>query len=81
MGVGTEDLKEIYIKQIRSILGFATPVWHPSLTGELRLQLERIQKSACRIILTNDYASYRLAVKTLNLDSLFSRRPKLYRKL
>ena len=42
--------------------------------------MERIQKSACRIILTNDYTSYRLALKTLNLDSLFSRRQKLCKK-
>ena len=81
MGVQTEDLKEIYIKQIWSILEFAAPVWHPSLTGELRLQLERIHKSPCRIILTNDYTSYRLALKTLNLDSLFCRRQKLCKKV
>ena len=80
IGVDREDLKDIYIKQIRSILEFAVPVWHPSLKGEQRLELERIQKSALHIILTDDYRSYRTALKTMNMESLFTRRQRLCKK-
>ena len=34
LGGDYDDLKDIFIKQIRSILEFAVPVWHSSLTGE-----------------------------------------------
>ena len=51
LGADEEDLKEIYIKQIRSILEFAVPVWHSSLTGLDRLEIERVQKSAMHVIL------------------------------
>ena len=45
-GASTNDLVDVYIKQIRSILEFAVAVWHPGLTGEDRLKIERVQKSA-----------------------------------
>ena len=77
LGANDEDLKDVYIKQIRSILEFAVPVWHNSLTGEQRVDIERIQKSACSIILGSRYYSYTSALKTMKLDTLFRRRQKL----
>ena len=74
LGADEEDLKEIYIKQIRSILEFAVPVWHSSLTGLDRLEIERVQKSAMHVIFGDRYRSYTSSLKCLNLDSLFSRR-------
>ena len=35
LGADRDDLKDVYIKQVRSILEFAVPVWHSSLTGIL----------------------------------------------
>ena len=80
LGADDEDLKEIYLTQIRSILEFAAPVWHPSLTGEQRLKLERIQKSALHIILNDRCNSYTSACKTLKLDTLHTRREYLCKK-
>ena len=40
-----EDLLDTYIKQVRSILELAAPVWHPALTTYDRNQIERVQKS------------------------------------
>ena len=77
LGADGEDLKDVYIKQIRSILEFAVPVWHGSITGDERLQLERVQKSALHIILGDQYVSYRLALKEMALETLFERRRKL----
>ena len=68
------------IKRIRSLLEFAVAVWHPSLTNEDRLKIERVQKSALSIIMGQEYKSYRSALKKFNLESLFSRRNKLCKK-
>ena len=77
LGADQEDLKEIFIKQIRSVLEFAVPVWHSSLTGVDRLRIERVQKSAMHIILGDRYRSYTSAMKYLHIESLFIRRQKL----
>ena len=45
------DLKMIYIQQIRSKLEQSAVVWHSSLTQKCKDKLERVQKSAFRIIL------------------------------
>ena len=79
-GANHEDLIDIYIKQIRSILEYAVSVWHPSLTGEDRLDIERIQKSAFHIILGDQYMSYTSSLKILKMDTLHSRRVKLCKK-
>merc|ERR1712129_484620 len=80
LGARTGDLVDVYIKQIRSLLEFAVSVWHPSLTNEDRLKIERVQKSAFCIILGQEYKSYRLALKHLELETLYSRRNKLCKK-
>ena len=80
LGADNEDLKEIYVSQIRSILELAAPVWHSFITGEDRLKLERIQISALHIILSDHYKSYNSARKALDLETLHSRRQKLCKK-
>ena len=51
LGPTTENLLDLYIKQVKSMMEFAVPVRHSSITGEQRLEIERIQKSAFHIIL------------------------------
>ena len=80
LGAENSDLKEIYEKQIRCVLEYAAPVWHPALTGDQRLKIERIQKSALHIILAEQYKSYTSACKTLKLESLHFRREYLCKK-
>ena len=77
LGANQDDLKDVYVKQIWSILEFAVPVWHSSLVGEDRLKIERVQKSALQIIFGDSYISYTSALKRMKLDSLFKRRQKL----
>ena len=76
-GADQDDLMDVYHKQVRSIIEYAVPVWHSSITGEERLQLERVQKSAFHIILGDQYSSYRSALKVLGSETLFERRRKL----
>ena len=77
LGASIEDLLDIYCKQIRSILEFAAPVWHPALTGEDIIKLERIQKTVLHIILGDQYTSYSCALKKTGLMKLSDRRTKL----
>ena len=77
LGATTDDLLEIYTKQIRCVLELAVPAWQSGLTQAEKIDIERIQKCACHIILGSDYISYKSALKNLGLDSLESRRVKL----
>ena len=54
-GASIPDLLDVYIKQVRSILEYAVPVWHSGITGEDRVAIERIQKSAFCIMLGTKY--------------------------
>ena len=80
LGTKTNDLLDIYFKQIRSILELAVPVWHPSLTSHDRNRIERVHKSALGIMLGRNYKSYYRALKHFQLKSLFTRREKLCKK-
>ena len=51
----TEDLLTIYNSYIRSILEQSCTVWHSSLTQDDSENLLRVQKSALRIILGDEY--------------------------
>ena len=76
-GAKMTDLVDIYCKQVQSLLEFAVPAWHGAITEEEKLDIERVQKSACHIILGDSYISYRSSLKSLNLDPLTLRRDKL----
>ena len=72
-----QDLKKIYILQIRSKLEQSAVVWHSSITKKCEDNLERVQKSALKIILSDKYVDYDNALKVLNLQSLRGRREDL----
>ena len=72
-----QELVDTYVKQVRSILEMACPVWHPSLTKADCKELERVQKSALAIILGSSYSSYNSALDFLDLESLEDRRDRL----
>ena len=76
-GASEEDLVDIYCKQIRSLLEMAVPAWHGGLNNDDQLDIERVQKSACHIILDRNYTSYRSALNYLCLESLKERSDKL----
>ena len=72
-----EDLTTIYISYVRSILEQSCQVWHSSLTQEDTDDLERVQKSALKVILKEDYKNYDEALDTLMLCRLSERREKM----
>ena len=76
-GAPIQDMKEIYILFIRSLLEQSATVWHSSLTQENAEDLERVQKIALRIILKDQYQTYKKALAKIGLDKLSDRREKL----
>ena len=75
--IPVEDLKNIYILFIRSILEQSATVWHSSLTQENSNDLERIQKSATKIILKQGDMPYKRRLAKLGLETLSNRREYL----
>ena len=75
--VPTEDLLNIYVLYIRSVLEQSCQVWHSSLTAENITDLERVQKNSLKIILGRKYISYENALKITGIQSLFERREGL----
>ena len=67
----------MYNKQTRCILELAVAVWTPGLTKQETYQIERVQKCALHVILGEDYLTYDLAVKALDVEKLSDRRAKL----
>ena len=62
---------------MRGTLEFNSSVWHHSLTKENEYDLERIQKSAVKIILGTNLLSYEDALSKLNMKTLKERRNEL----
>ena len=65
------ELFDVYIKEVRSILELAVPVWHSGLTIKQSNQIESIQKIAFKMILQNE------ACEKFSTISLKERRIKL----
>ena len=63
-----QHLKKVYILQIRSKLEQSSVVWHSSITQKCEDNLERVKKSAFKVILGDRYVSYANALKVLNLQ-------------
>ena len=76
-GTSPDELKNIYILFIRSLLEQSATVWHSSLTEENSSDLERVQKSALRIILQDKYKGYKNALNRLDIQTLSERRQQL----
>ena len=72
-----EDLKIIYFLFVRSILEQSATVWHSSLTKENSDDIERVQKSAVKIMLGNRYIGYKKSLEKLDIETLKERRDQL----
>ena len=67
-------LKQIYYSRIRCKLEQSAAVWSSSLTKKNSDDLERVQKSAVRIINGKNYESYSRTLKDLDIMRLSERR-------
>ena len=69
-GTPIEDLKDVYILFVRSMLEQSAVVWHSSLTRDNKEDLERVQRSAMRVIFQERYVSYKQSLTILGLETL-----------
>ena len=72
-----EEMVNIYTLFIRSMLEYSCVVWHSSITEEENRSIERVQKTALRIILGEDYSDYSSALELAGLSTLTERRTHL----
>ena len=77
LGGTLDDMIMVYILQIRSITEKECQAWNGSLTVKNSNIIERIQKTAFRIILGQNYKSYRNALAFFKLKTLKDRRLQL----
>ena len=75
-GTNYEELTNIYILFVRSLLEQSATVWHSSLTEDNKSDLERVQKTALKVILGERYKSYQQALNLLGLETLNDRHSK-----
>ena len=68
-----EDMKDVYLKQVRSVLELAVPAWNGALIQDDVKDIERIQKTKLHIMLGGKYNDYR----SVGNESLVVRREKL----
>ena len=76
-GLEIEELVNIYILYIRSVVENSAVVWHSSLTQANEMAIERVQKVALRIILGEGYENYANALHLTGLKTLSQRRTDL----
>ena len=79
-GANLDDLIDIYVKQVRSVLEFGVAVWNSGLTQEEISDIERVQKAFMHIALGHEYLDYNSALQVTNLEPLNYRRKKLCTK-
>ena len=73
---------DVYMKEIRSLLELAVPAWHSGLTVKQAGDIERVQRVAVHIILSDSITGkcdfdYAMALVVLAIDPLKERRDKL----
>ena len=82
-GTNEDELKDIYLLFIRSVLEQSATVWHSTLTEDNKNDLERVQKTALKIILGGEYQNYQKALDRLdilNLSDMFEFCQKKFEK-
>ena len=75
--ISEADLVEMFSIFIRSRLEYCVPVWNASLTNENKEDIERIQKTALKIILGESYEEYETALDQCKLKTLDQKREDL----
>ena len=79
-GASVPENLDIYKKFIRSHLEQSCTVWNSALTKGNEKDIERVQKSALRLILKDKFTNYEDALITLNIKTLKERRKHLCAK-
>ena len=76
-GTSREELINVYNLFVRSLLEQCSVVWGSSLTKEQRINIERVKKTAVKIINKNKNMNYKKSLSLLSMKSLEERRADL----
>jgi hypothetical protein len=76
VGVPLDDLIQIYLLYVRSLLEYCSIVSHSTLTGEQSQNLENVQKLCLKVILGEKYTGYENALKLCSLEKLSDRKKR-----
>ena len=76
VGVPLNDLIQVYILFVRSLLEYCCVSWHSSLTLAQSENIERVQRTALKVIMGNLYTDYESSLEFCDIVSLFNRREK-----
>ena len=76
----TDLILDFYLKEIRPLVEHGAPIWTSGLTKSQISDLERIQKTALKIIFGESYISYNVACTLANILPLEYRRTELCTK-
>ena len=76
-GVSDDDILYFFNIKIRSVLEYCAPVFTSMLTVDNVTDIERVQKIALKVILTDRYEDYDSACTLMNTKSLQMRRTEL----
>ena len=68
LGLNNAGLVTFYITNIRSVLAYASPAWFSPLSDFSKNELEKVKRSAARIVLP--HYGYEERLKILELPSL-----------
>ena len=73
LGANSEQLLDIYGKQVRSLLEFAVPAWHGAITVVEKQDIEQIENVALHIIHEVKYDNYSDPLNLTNMEPLEKR--------
>ena len=80
LGASNTTLVDVYRLFVRANLEFSVPLWSGALTSGQSKDIERVQRTACAIILGKKFTSYEEALDELELVPLAERRRELCTK-
>ena len=76
-GANEEELLDVYIKQVRSLLELNCPVWNAGMSQIDCRKIERVKRTAVAIIRGGNNVKYKDSLQHLNIETLEERREKL----
>ena len=80
LGASNSTLVDVYRLFVRANLEFSVPLWAGAITSVQSKDIERVQRTACAIILGGKFTSYEEALDELDLVPLSERRRELCTK-
>lgn len=78
-GAPRPEMLQVYSSFIRPVLEYASVIFCSGLPESLSLDIEHVQKRACRVILGQSYCDYEHALSVLGLTTLKERRQSLFK--